>query len=516
MDIEHKIEKVPDGENWERLHKEVDTAYADWTPLKDQREHQKAQVLKRALLGEMAHETPSEADLLRRNNGPEDQWPDMACDLKVPDAMRPFLLMVLPLEELGAAEGSIEFDTIEIGQSWKTKRDGLWDEAFVHDYAEAGWPKSAGSSVRYVTPEEDREILRRLENMGLTAPGAEVPNVSHSLSEIIATEYPPEEWLVEGILRRGGAAIVYGPAGVGKTWFTHSLVLLAAEGRGCSVVDQESGIEVLKAGKREGLKVLLLDGEMTVPQIKDRVLILAEALELRKREDGSYPAFDNIEILAKADQDHRAEFVDLADSQWLPRIIEHCRKHEIELVVLDNLSTLSPSLEDENKATAWAPLNNLIIALKRENIATLIVHHAGKQGGYRGSSAIMTTLETAVELQRVEATEGASDARFKVAIEKSRAHGTPAIKGRVLRLKEGLWCVEVDEFGEGERVAGMVRSMRYATQTELGNALGMSQATVSRILRKAEAQGYLKAWETKECFRTAKELRETDESPLDV
>ena len=95
--------------------------------------------------------------------------------------------------------------------------------------------------------------------------------------------------------------------------------------------------------------------------------------------------------------------------------------------MFDNLSTLSPSLEDENSAVAWNPLNDLIVALKHEGIASLIVHHTGKSGkeghrSYRGSSNLATTLETILSLEKVDG-EKFAGARFKIRVEKARNSG---------------------------------------------------------------------------------------------
>src|ERR1700678_1676951 len=59
---------------------------------------------------------------------------------------------------------------------------------------------------------------------------------------------------------------------------------------------------------------------------------------------------------------HRAEFLDLA--KWKSRIVEFCEQHKIKVLILDNLSTLNETLEDENDATACNPLNALVVALK--------------------------------------------------------------------------------------------------------------------------------------------------------
>jgi hypothetical protein len=169
---------------------------------------------------------------------------------------------------------------------------------------------------------------------------------------------------------------------------------------------------------------------------------------------------------------------------------------------------LSPSLEDENSATAWNPLNSLVVALKGAGVAVVLVHHAGKGGGYRGSSALATTLETIVNLEKVADEEACGDARFRVNIEKSRAHGVPECQGKVLRLTNGTWVVEVDELGEAARVVRMARSLRYVSQRELADAMGVIPMVVSRILHKADAMGICTKEEIRGLLKKAKDARE--------
>jgi putative DNA primase/helicase len=200
--------------------------------------------------------------------------------------------------------------------------------------------------------------------------------------------------------------------------------------------------------------------------------------------------------------------VDLAAPEWAARIIEDAKVQRYDVVVFDNLTTLSLTLEDENAAVSWNPLNNLIVALKGEGVAAVIVHHAGKGGGYRGSSALATTLETIVNLEKVSDDEACGDARFRVVVEKSRAHGVPEVHGKVLRLAGGTWVVEEDELGEVARAVRMVRSLKYGSQRELADAMGVEPMKVSRILNKGAALGLCTKDEIRERLKKAKDARE--------
>jgi hypothetical protein len=318
---------------------------------------------------------------------------------------RPSVLKKMPIEKLGVSVGDRNGEDIIIssGLSWKTRRINPENHARCIDFTEEGWPKCSGNPVRWVTGEEEREIRQRLAQSGLTMPGSEVALVSHSLSEIMRMQIPKPKWIINGWLREGGSTMIFGAPSVGKTWLTQSLILLAASGPSVFILDG-----LLETGDGAGIKVLLIDGEMILGDLQERTDIIFQ-------QSRPFDTFDKIQVYAKTDQDPRAKFPDLVDPSWKNRLISEAKGGGYKLVVFDNLSTLCPCLEDENSSVAWNPLNELIVALKREGIATLLIHHTGKtkpnqKATFRGSSNIVTTLETSIALDQIggEKFDGAS------------------------------------------------------------------------------------------------------------
>ena len=184
------------------------------------------------------------------------------------------------------------------------------------------------------------------------------------------------------------------------------------------------------------------------------------------------------------------------------------------MVVLDNLSTLCPTLDDENSASAWAPFNDFVVALKREGIAVIVVHHASKSGGYRGSSNLVTTLETVVSLKAPEGPqEGveSTGACFTVHIEKARNNAPIRLKNKTLKLGEFGWSVTIDEHSTALKVVEMIKSLNYVSQAEIARALDVVPSTVSRMLYKAYLLGLTDKTEVDRKLADAKQLRN---SPL--
>jgi len=80
----------------------------------------------------------------------------------------------------------------------------------------------------------------------------------------------------------------------------------------------------------------------------------------------------------------------------------------VELLILDNLSSLTVGCA-RTIPDAWSPIQQWLLQLRRRGISVLIIHHAGKTGGQRGTSRREDVLDTSFLLGRPSdhsATEG--------------------------------------------------------------------------------------------------------------
>jgi hypothetical protein len=122
-----------------------------------------------------------------------------------------------------------------------------------------------------------------------------------------------------------------------------------------------------------------------------------------------------------------------------------------------------------------------------------MVHHANKVGnGYRGSTKLATTFEAIFGMKRGQRDTPGTTLAFEIAWEKYRGADYDAnTKSRSVRLMQGIEGSALRwEFGAaaGEQVrelVELVRTLEYATQKQLGDALGVNQSTVSRLREKA-------------------------------
>jgi putative DNA primase/helicase len=92
--------------------------------------------------------------------------------------------------------------------------------------------------------------------------------------------------------------------------------------------------------------------------------------------------------------------------------------HDVDLLILDNLSTLCTG--SESASDAWLPMQNWLLKLRRQGVAVLLIHHAGTNGRQRGTSRREDTLDTVIALRRPEDYSPEQGARFEVHFEKLR------------------------------------------------------------------------------------------------
>ena len=428
----------------------------------------------------------------------------------VPIFFDAFSLRELPLHLLGAPLGSKEGSGISEKTDLRVKR--LPPEAGEkplkttwHDYSSLGWPSSAGYTRRWVTPEEHAEITRRLNSSSLTLPGSEVMLRVQTLAEMLRKIPPrPHGWLTVSsgrVVRRWSM----GRLELAKHGWCIPSCCSPLWGKDFEV--KGPGGPILKAGDHKGAKVVIIDGEMTKADITQRDKVLVKSLGV------SEEITAGISVVLKTYQDYRSGFPDLVDEAWVTHLIRICRDDKVDLLVLSNLSTLT-SAEDENAMNVWHEFNRLVVGLKEAGVACLVVHHSGKgeKASYRGSSNLITTMETVIKLERLSGPHEKHGAAFTVSLDKDRARGRPPIKDASLVLKDDRWEVVIDENQKLVELCKLVRSYEYSSQAELAVAMGVNQRTIGRWKEAAErTPGMLKADkrenEWKQCLAEAKQRR---------
>ena len=190
---------------------------------------------------------------------------------------------------------------------------------------------------------------------------------SQTAEELLARWFPERTIIIDPWLRGEETCVVWAASGVGKTMFSLSLAMAVAGG-GC-LGDWSAP---------EPRKVLYVDGEMNIRDLQERIRLMMHQKSILTSDQATW-AGQNLTIIARQDQDDQ-EFYDVTNTDHQKALIKRVKNDGFELVILDNFTTLSTGLDDENDATAFKQVQELFMELKRAGVATILVHHANKGG----------------------------------------------------------------------------------------------------------------------------------------
>jgi AAA domain len=212
------------------------------------------------------------------------------------------------------------------------------------------------------------EVKRRIRTIPLegreqneTEPWSEI--ISRALvtsAELESLNLRPRDPLLADWLCAGDQGMIYAYRGVGKTWFALGIAKAPSSG---------GTFGPWKAHRPT--KVLYVDGEMPADLMRQRDRGLGQG-ELY---------FLNHEILF----DRTEKVLNITNSEVQRAIMNLCINQVIEVVMLDNLSTLASGMK-ENDAFDWEQVNNWLLQFRRHRIAVILIHHAGRNGEPRGTS----------------------------------------------------------------------------------------------------------------------------------
>ncbi len=306
-------------------------------------------------------------------------------------------------------------------------------------------------------PSRDNRVTRALE-------------AAVTLETFRSMEITPRPFILDGLFRQGETGMVFAKTGVGKTFL--SLCLAMGATRPGPVIGPYTTVNPCG--------VLYIDGEMSACDMQQRINSMAV------QADGNRFHLLSSELLATDNQ-----AIPALDDEWRPAILNWLHGHpDIGLVVLDNLSSLTPGVA-EDKRLDWDAINQWIIELRRNGLSVLLVHHAGKGGDQRGTSAREDQLNLTLKLT---ALEDRKTTAFRVDFQKARGLSGEQKKPFVVELVE-------NEHGKIDLLHKTVSDETTAqiaflaveglSQIEIRDKTGVSQSGVSRRLKKAETDGLL-------------------------
>ena len=202
--------------------------------------------------------------------------------------------------------------------------------------------------------------------------------VIHTMSDFLSMTLPERDYLLHPVIPSQGIVIIFAPRGIGKTFAALSAALAVA-----------GGLYVYNWRASRANRVLYVDGEMPAITMQERLSALACGMAAPEH------AMQNFSILTPDMQPRpMPDLSTTAGQNALEPFLTG-----VKLLVLDNLSTLCRTGK-ENESQSWQSMQSWLLDLRRRGMAVLLVHHAGKSGDQRGTSAREDIMDTVISLKR--------------------------------------------------------------------------------------------------------------------
>jgi len=320
------------------------------------------------------------------------------------------------------------------------------DEVFV---TETNKTESIGNNVIELFPEvvePKYEILDVKSFMGL--------NVQNGLVYL------------NPIIRREGIVMITGSAGVGKTMFVLGLCksLLTGESFGSWTVENQCN-------------VLYIDGELPIYEMKGRITLFG----LQGTE-----GFHIFSSMVNKDMNFNLTNVDFQN-----HIIQKIEEDNIQVCVFDNLSSLTPGI-DENSKSSYDPINQYFLTLRKKGVTTIFLHHTTKgKKEQRGTSGRTDNIDVWCNIERTSEMRSRI-LKLKLKFNKFRYEESENLHNNVFVLNGSTWTHDGQETTLSENKIKLLKLLDEGkTQTEIGRLLNVKQSYVSRMKTELIKKGYL-------------------------
>lgn len=290
------------------------------------------------------------------------------------------------------------------------------------------------------------------------------------LGELLKLTFPVDGELLGKMILAKSIGMIAGPRGGGKSW----LAMLIAY----SIAGKKS---LEPWGTGNGVPVAILDGEIRAAGFQERLGLLHARNE---KPDSITSVENNLFIISR---DFMRDAIGSIDTDEGQERIDELIPESVRLIIVDNLSAwTSGGREDSN---SWAAIKNWLIKKRLQGVAVLLVHHTGKNGQQRGSSAHEDLLDYSILLSPLPSNTERQDTRFTVDHTKLRDH-IPELRQK---YEYSIWteneALQFEVIPAGFQISAHSAEMLRLhdeghSLAAIGKELSVNKSTVSRALKK--------------------------------
>ena len=313
-----------------------------------------------------------------------------------------------------------------------------------------------------LTEEEQAKLIKQVEGANGSEENPAPILTVQNLQEFLSYQFQPREMILDPIITTQSVNLLVSFRGVGKTH--------------CSLgIAWASGGEFLRWKAPKPRRVLMIDGEMPGTALQSRL----SAIMAGSPSDDIDPDFLRV-ITPDSQELSIPNLASYEGQEALEPALEG-----VELLILDNISTLTSTRE--NESDGWAPMQRWVLSLRRRGISTLLIHHTGNSGTHqRGTSRREDVLDTSILLKKPGDYTQEDGARFEVHITKGRTvHGKDAEPFEVrLKVEDSAAVFKIRDIEESR-----IDKVRQLLDLGLGakeiiEETGFSKTSVYRLVKK--------------------------------
>ena len=281
-------------------------------------------------------------------------------------------------------------------------------------------------------------------------------------------QIPPRPDIITPLLKQGEIIMIAASRGVGKTWLALSLAFLATR-----------KTELGNWKTANPTSALYADGEMAEEDMQNRIL----ELKLGHQQEDAPLYLLSSAAMRSADKPTPK----LNNPTWRKSISNYLKSHEdIKVVIFDNMACLTPG-RDENQKKDWDGINEWLLELRAKGIAVILLHHVGKNGEQRGTSAIEDNINISIKLTQPIGYKGEDGAKFKVEFTKARRLYGDDAKSFTLHLQteNGVFDWKVIEDSQDDSEKQIIELDKQGMkQKDIAKQVGKSPSWICQVLTK--------------------------------
>ena len=290
------------------------------------------------------------------------------------------------------------------------------------------------------------------------------------LGQMLKMEFTPDIQLLGQLIFAKTIGMVAGPRGGGKSLLSMLMSYAIAGGK-----------ELKPWGNGTGMPVAYLDGEMRAISFQSRLRLL----HARNKDSESVRKVQkNLHIISR---DFAKDVIGSIDQVEGQRRIDALIPPEVKLIVIDNLSAWTSGGREDGGS--WATIKAWLIEKRLQGKSVLLVHHTGKNGKQRGSSAHEDLLDYSILLSPLDSNGEEQDTRFTVEHTKLREH-LPHLKQRyefAVYTKDDMLFFDV--VPAGMRISEHAQEMldmhiKSIPMSEIAEKFRVNKSTVSRTIQR--------------------------------